>query len=131
MLSQVRNNIRNIFLKLKIDAFYILSFSSFLINIFICYGKDHWEEEETDVYCETGRFLSGLSGQIECQAKCKAISTCPGISYSYHSSIISYCYVCIDDILSPADSNYGFHRKVTSLLVPCTLLVPEIILVNS
>ena len=48
--------------------------------------------------------------QLECQSKCEAISTCPGISYSSKAGQ-SHCYVCKRDDLSSAANDYGFFRN--------------------
>ena len=64
-----------------------------------------------DKGCLNNNAFSDVSNQIECQEKCEAISTCPGISYSYGAGSTQYCYVCIDDVLSDITNDFGFYRK--------------------
>ena len=67
-------------------------------------------EEETDKYCYYSDLFRGVLTQLECQSKCEAISTCPGISYSSKAGQ-SHCYVCKRDDLSSAANDYGFFRN--------------------
>ena len=60
-----------------------------------------------------------VTSQGECQTKCEAESGCVGISYSHKEEDIEeyryentrYCYVCLDDILDSAGSDFGFYRR--------------------
>ena len=96
----------------KIIFHILVYFYDVSINIYFSKGE-LWEEEATDKYCPNNDVFTGVSTQTECQIKCDAISVCPGISYSRKAGQ-SHCYVCRDDVLSPAGSSYGFYRKGNS-----------------
>ena len=85
-------------------------FLQIFINIYFCIGI-LWEKEATDTYCANSNKLTDVSNQNQCQEKCEAISTCPGISYSYKAGSTTYCYVCLNDVLSSAVNDFGFYRK--------------------
>ena len=88
---------------------HLLYISQLFINICFCIGGSLWAEEATDKYCANSNVFTDVSSQIQCQGKCDAISTCPGISYSHTST--DYCYVCKDEVLSYAFADFGFYRK--------------------
>ena len=81
------------------------------MNICLCIGGAPWEEEVTDKYCANSNVFVDVSNQIQCQEKCEAISTCPGISYSHKAGSTHYCYVCKDDVLTTSGNDFGFYRK--------------------
>lgn len=77
-------------------------------------GSALWKVSWTNKFCKNGK-QSSVSGQAECQTKCKRISGCPGISYSHDVTLIN-CYVCEDAVLSDdlSSAGFGFYLKQES-----------------
>ena len=55
-----------------------------------------------------------VTNQLECQQKCTENSKCLGISYSHKEGNSGYCYICLDQNLSPAYNGFGFYRRPSS-----------------
>ena len=53
------------------------------MKICFCKGVTLWKEDKPDTICNKVGRRQDASNQAECQKKCEAITTCPGIVYSY------------------------------------------------
>ena len=80
-------------------------------EIYISLFLDIWPQEAADKICQNSDSDTRVSNQEECQSLCLTNAACVGIAYS-HKEGHTWCYRCYDDILSSANHEYSFYRRM-------------------
>ena len=68
-----------------------------------------WHEEAKASYCPNNKAYNDVSSQQECQQRCIGNVECVGIIYSH--KFTRFCYLCKEDSLTTARSEYDFYRR--------------------